>query len=117
MDLVIALVIVYAIYLALFGYPVVLIGQSYDFDHRWMGWVPVLGLFVLTSAADMTHWYVLLFVVPLVNIIAGPYLWARICLETGQNEVKGWLTLVPVLNIIMIWSIALGTARTTPRPA
>lgn len=49
---------------------------------------------------------------PLANIIVGPYLWSRVCDESGQSEVKGWLTLVPILNIVMYWVIATTAIKT-----
>ena len=83
-----------------------IIGQRFDLDHKWMAFVPVLGFFVLTSAAGLTHWFVLVIFIPFINWLVAPILFTRICRATGQNEIKGWLTIVPILGWIMTWAIA-----------
>lgn len=114
---ILALAAIEGLYLAYVGYPLFLIGQAFDLNHRWMAFVPVLGYFVLTSAGQTTHWSLALLLIPLVNIIVLPYLWARVCDESGQSEARGWLTLVPILNIIMHWVISTSAVRTmAPRP-
>jgi len=88
------------------AWPTFIIGQRFDLDHKWMAFVPVLGFFVLTSAAGLTHWFVLVIFIPFINWLVAPILFTRICRATGQNEIKGWLTIVPILGWIMTWAIA-----------
>lgn len=55
LAVILAFAAVEGIYLAVIGYPLFLLGQAFNLNHRWMAFVPLLGFFVLTSAAEMTH--------------------------------------------------------------
>jgi hypothetical protein len=62
-------------------------------------WIPFLQLIPLLRAAAMPFWTLLLFVVPLVNIVFIVKLWSRICRKLGKDPWLAILLLIPVVNV------------------
>ncbi len=65
-------------------------------------WIPIANLIPLLQVAKMPVWMILLFLVPLINLVIGIMLWVKICQARGKS---GWLVIlmfIPIANIIFI---------------
>jgi uncharacterized membrane protein YhaH (DUF805 family) len=65
-------------------------------------WIPIVQLIPLLQAARMQVWMILLFLIPIVNIVVGIVMWVKICVARGKS---GWLVIllfIPIVNLIFI---------------
>ena len=65
-------------------------------------WIPIVQLVPLLQAAKMPVWMIILFLIPLVNIVVFLIMWVKICQARGKS---GWLVIllfIPIVNLIFI---------------
>lgn len=65
-------------------------------------WIPIVNLIPLLEIAGMPVWMIILFFIPLVGLVVGIMMWAKICVARGKS---GWLVLlmfVPLVNIVFL---------------
>ena len=65
-------------------------------------WIPIVRVVPLLEVAKMPVWMIVLFLIPLANIVVFFMMWVKICEARGNS---GWLVLlflVPVANIVLI---------------
>jgi uncharacterized membrane protein YhaH (DUF805 family) len=63
-------------------------------------WIPIAQLVPLLQAAKMQVWMIILFLVPLINMVVGIMMWVKICQARGKS---GWLVIllfIPIANIV-----------------
>ena len=46
-------------------------------DTAWLAWIPIINVFVMLQIADMDWWYILLFLVPCINLVVWIMMWWR----------------------------------------
>lgn len=67
-------------------------------------WIPIANLIPQLTVAKLPMWMIVLFLIPLVNIVAVVYLWVKLCEARGKPSALGILILVPLVNIgLIIW--------------
>ena len=54
-------------------------------DTAWLAWIPIINVFVMLQIADMDWWYILLFLVPCINLVVWIMMWWRICEARGSQ--------------------------------
>lgn len=80
-------------------------------------WVPVLQMLPLLRAAGMSGWWLLGFLVPVVNIVA-QILWSlNIAKARGKGLLTGILLILPVTNIFAFLYLAFSSASEAAEPA
>ena len=65
-------------------------------------WIPIVQLIPQLQAAKMPVWMILLFLIPLVNIVVFLMMWVKICQALGKT---GWLVImlfIPIVNLIFV---------------
>ncbi len=72
----------------------------------WMAWVPILQMFTLLASASKSGWWILLFLIPFVNIIVQAYIWMCVTENLGREKWLGLLMLVPVVNMVYLGVLA-----------
>ena len=81
-------------------------------------WIPLLQLFPLLRAADLSYWTFLLLFVPIANVVLIIMMWAKILKAMGRNPWLLILLLVPIVNMFYLPYLAfannLKCADTTP---
>ncbi|UCG62782.1 MAG: hypothetical protein JSV52_05730 [Candidatus Zixiibacteriota bacterium] len=79
-------------------------------EHRdaWWAFVPILQLLLTLRLATMPAWSVLIFFVPLVNMLAFAVVSVRIARRCGLSTAWGVLTIIPVLNLLAMFKLAVG---------
>lgn len=84
------------------------IADRLNVDNSWLAWVPIGNLYVMCQAAAKPVWWIILFFIPLVGIVAAIIIWAEICKRVGKSPWLVLLFLVPLINIALIGYIAFG---------
>lgn len=77
-----------------------LIAKKLDVPAPWTAWIPLVQLWTFVVSAGKPGWWVLLFLVPLVNFFVGIYLWICVTENLGKNKWLGLLILVPLVGIL-----------------
>ncbi len=73
----------------------------------WLAWVPVIQFYwPLVGAAGKSAWWIILLLVPFVNIFIMIYLWMSISGNLGRNKWLGLLMLLPVVNLVFLGVLA-----------
>ncbi|MCG6551513.1 MAG: DUF5684 domain-containing protein [Candidatus Magnetominusculus sp. LBB02] len=68
----------------------------------WIAWIPVINIYTMVRAADKPLWWLLLVLVPIINIRFGLYLWMAICERLGINRKYGLLSLIFIIGPLLI---------------
>ena len=68
---------------AYFAYSIQTIAKKTGTENNWMAWIPILNVYLLIKIADKPGWWMLLFFVPLINIIISIMVWM------GVSEARG----------------------------
>jgi Family of unknown function (DUF5684) len=76
-------------------------------------WLPIFKAFPLLRAAGMSPWSFLLFLLPVINIIASIVWSVKICRARGKSPWLGLLLLLPVTNILVFLYLALADGLKT----
>jgi hypothetical protein len=77
-----------------------LIAKKLDVPAPWTAWIPLVQLWTFVVSAGKPGWWVLLFLVPFVNLFVGIYLWICVTENLGKNKWLGLLILVPLVGIL-----------------
>lgn len=99
------LLIMLAIY-AFIAYSFQTIANKTGTPNGWFAWIPILNLVLLLQIAKKPVWWIILFIIPLVNIVIYIITLAGVCQARGKS---GWLVLgffVPVVNLGVIGYLA-----------
>lgn len=65
-------------------------------------WIPIVNLIPLLTVAKLPVWTIILFLIPVVNIVLAAIMWFKICEARGK---PGWMVIlmfIPLVNIIFL---------------
>ncbi len=82
------------------------IARKTDTGPEWLAWIPIANLYLMCKIAEKPWWWVLLFFIPIVNIVILVLLWMRIAEARDKNRWLGLLILVPIANLIFLGYLA-----------
>lgn len=74
----------------------------------WMAWVPILNIYLLCKIAGKPGWWLILFIIPLVNIVISIIVWMRISEALKKPGWLGILTIIPLINLVIWGYLAFG---------
>ncbi len=83
-----------------------LIAKKLNVSAPWIAWVPIVQIWTLLQAAGKPCWWVVLFFIPVIGIIASVYVWMCIAENLGRNKWLGLLILAPFINLVYIGVLA-----------
>ena len=67
----------------------------------WLAWIPIANLILMLNVAKKPVWWVVLFFIPLVNIVMAIIVWMGVAVARGKPDWWGILMIVPVANLIV----------------
>jgi Family of unknown function (DUF5684) len=67
----------------------------------WMAWIPIIQGVLMLKIADKPLWWILLLLIPLVNVVIGIIVWMEIARRRNKPEWWGILLIVPLVGIIV----------------
>ncbi len=86
--------------------PVYVIARKSGHEYAWLAFIPIANLWLLCDMADMEVWFIVLLLVPYLNIIFLGFIWWRIAENTNKPGWIGLLMLVPLLNLLVGYYLA-----------
>ena len=65
-------------------------------------WIPIAQLVPLLEVAKMPVWMIILFFIPIANLVVIVMMWAKICIARGKSPWLAIMLFIPVVNIAFI---------------
>ena len=70
-------------------------------ENAWFAWIPILNIILMLNIAKKPVWWILLFLIPLVNFVIIIIVWMGIAEARNKPNWWGILLIVPVVNLIV----------------
>jgi hypothetical protein len=77
------------------------IAQKTNTENPWLAWIPIANVILMLNIAKKPIWWIILFLIPLVNIVFIVLVWMGIAEARNKPNWWGILVIVPVANIIV----------------
>jgi hypothetical protein len=77
------------------------IAQKTNTENPWLAWIPIVNIVLLLNIAKKPVWWLLLFLIPLVNIVIAIIVWMAVAEARNKPSWWGILMIVPVVNFIV----------------
>lgn len=70
-------------------------------QNGWLAWIPILNVILMLNIAKKPLWWIILCLIPLVNIVIMIIIWMAIAEARQKPSWWGIMVIVPVMNLIM----------------
>jgi len=77
------------------------IADKTNTQNAWLAWIPIANVFLMLQIARKPIWWIILCLIPLVNIIILIVIWMGIAEARGKPSWWGILMIVPIANLIV----------------
>jgi len=77
------------------------IAQKTHTENPWLAWIPIVNIVLLLNIAKKPIWWIVLFLIPLVNIIIGVIVWMAVAEARNKPNWWGILIIVPGVGLIV----------------
>jgi hypothetical protein len=77
------------------------IAQKTNTENPWMAWIPIVNIILLLNIAKKPIWWIILFLIPLVNIVISVVVWMGVAEACNKPNWWGILMIVPLLGLIV----------------
>lgn len=84
-----------------------ILAKKTNTPNGWLAWIPIGNIFLMISIAQKPLWWILLLLIPIVNIIMAIIIWMAIAERRGQPNWFGILTIVPFVGLFVPGYLAL----------
>ncbi|MDD5551699.1 MAG: DUF5684 domain-containing protein [Candidatus Pacebacteria bacterium] len=93
------------------------IAKKTNTENGWFAWIPILNVILMLQIAKKPVWWIVLMLIPFVNIVIMILVWMAIAEQAGKENWWGILiALVPVVNFILLGMLAFGKSEGTTKP-
>jgi hypothetical protein len=93
------------------------IAKKTNTPNGWFAWIPILNVILMLQIAKKPVWWILLLLIPIVNIVIMVMVWMAIAEQAGKENWWGILiALVPVVNFILLGMLAFGKSEGSAKP-
>jgi hypothetical protein len=82
----------------------------------FMIWIPVLQIFPLLRAAQMSAWWFVAFLIPFVGVVAHIVWCVKISRACGKGTLVALLLILPVTNLLAFLYLAVSTGKSDAKP-
>ena len=82
------------------SYSTQVIARKLSVPNGWLAWIPIANLFLLVKLAARSYWWVVLLIIPLVNIVVSAFVWRDIAKRRGHSPWWGLGMIIPIVNLI-----------------
>jgi hypothetical protein len=86
--------------------PVYMIAQRLGSENAWFAFIPLANLWLLVDMGDKPAYWIVLLLIPYVNIIFMVIIWMTICDYLDVNQWLGLLMLAPLVNLALLYFLA-----------
>jgi hypothetical protein len=84
-----------------YAYCLMTIANKLGVENAWLAWIPIANIYLMVVIAEKPIWWIILFFIPCVNIVAACLVWNEIAVRRGRPNWYGWLMLIPIVNLII----------------
>lgn len=77
------------------------IAQKTNTENPWLAWIPIANIVLLLNIAKKPVWWILLLLIPIVNIVVGIIVWMAVAEARNKPNWWGILLIVPVVGLIV----------------
>ena len=70
-------------------------------ENAWLAWIPIANVILMLTIAKKPLWWILLFLIPLANIVVAVMVWMAVAEARNKPNWWGILTIVPLVNFIV----------------
>jgi hypothetical protein len=70
-------------------------------ENSWLAWIPIANVILMLNIAKKPLWWILLFLIPLANIVVAVMVWMAVAEARNKPNWWGILTIVPLVNFIV----------------
>lgn len=77
------------------------IAQKTNTPNGWLAWIPIANIILMLEIAKKPIWWIILFLIPLVNLIMSIIVWMGIAEARRKPSWWGILLIIPVVNLIV----------------
>ena len=77
------------------------IANKTNTQNSWLAWIPIANIILMLQIAKKPLWWLILFFVPLANIVIAIMIWMGVAEARGKPNWWGILMIVPVANLIV----------------
>ena len=77
------------------------IAQKTNTANGWLAWIPIANIILMLNVAKKPIWWIILFLIPVVNLVMAILVWMGIAVARGKPNWWGILIIVPVVNLIV----------------
>ena len=77
------------------------IAQKTNTANGWLAWIPIANIILMLEIAKKPIWWIILFFIPLVNLIMTILVWMGIAEARGKPNWWGILLVIPLVNLIV----------------
>ena len=99
------IVICLALY-AFAAYCLQTIANKTNTENAWFAWIPILNYVLLLNIAKKPVWWIILLLIPFVNIIILVIVMMAVAEARGKPSWWGILFLIPVVNLVILAMLA-----------
>ena len=106
MFMVVVVLAISVVVYALFCFPLQVIAGKTGTPNGWFAWIPILNVVLLCKIAKKPIWWLILMLVPLINIAIIVIIWMKIAEKLGKPGWIGLLMIVPVVQLLVPFYLA-----------
>ncbi len=77
------------------------IAQKTNTADAWLAWIPIVNIALMLNVAKKPLWWIILFFIPLVNIIMSILVWMSIAEARQKPNWWGIIMIVPVVGLVV----------------
>jgi hypothetical protein len=77
------------------------IAEKTNTENAWLAWIPIANLILLLNIAKKPVWWIILLLIPLVNIVIAILVWIAVAEARQKPGWLGALMIVPLLNFFV----------------
>lgn len=77
------------------------IAEKTNTENGWMAWIPIVNVILMCNIAKKPVWWIVLCLIPLVNIVIFIILWMGIAEARNKPNWWGILMIVPVVSLVV----------------
>jgi magnesium-transporting ATPase (P-type) len=107
----------FIIFLAVYIYMAICLmkmAKKTNTENAWLAWIPIANIILTLQIAKKPLWWIILFFIPLVNIVMAIIVWMAIAEALGKPSWLGILIIIPIVNLIVPGYLAFSGNEAAP---
>lgn len=90
------------------------IAKKTNTENAWLAWIPIANIILMLQVAKKPLWWIILFFIPIVNLVMGVLVWMEIAKRLGKPDWIGILYIIPLVNLIALGYLAFSHSDSVP---